>query len=185
MSSTDFNKLAKEIHQYNKEAGWWDGDREIETALMLVITEIAEATEGERKDLMDDHLKHRKMGEVELADALIRMLDIGGYLGLTYTKYADEWAYYYTTQSIFGKHFKLAQDVIGLYEDLTDYDTVVDEDSKINISFHYSLIIDHCQLIGRDMNYNILDAMYEKLEYNKTRADHKKENRMKVGGKKV
>lgn len=42
---------------------------------MLVVSEIAEAMEGERKDLMDDHLPHRKMAEVELADALIRIFD--------------------------------------------------------------------------------------------------------------
>ena len=186
MSNTDFNKLAKEIHQYNKEAGWWDGDREIETALMLVVTEIAEATEGERKDLMDDHLPNRKMGEVELADVLIRMLDIGGHLGLCYTKYADTWSYYQSTQSVFGKHFKLVQNVVGLYDDIMDDDMCAEEgDDKLTVSINYSLIIDYCLLIGRDMNYNLLDAMYEKMEYNKTRADHKKENRAKAGGKKV
>ena len=39
---------------------------------MLTISEIAEAMEGERKNLMDDHLPHRKMAEVEIADAYIR-----------------------------------------------------------------------------------------------------------------
>ncbi|XUM19805.1 hypothetical protein ACRAVF_19255 [Bradyrhizobium oligotrophicum S58] len=38
---------------------------------MLIVSEIAEAMEGERKSLMDDHLPHRKMVEVELADTLI------------------------------------------------------------------------------------------------------------------
>lgn len=49
--------------------------------LMLMVSELAEAMEGERKDLMDTHLKHRKMVEVEFADAMIRMMDyIGEYL---------------------------------------------------------------------------------------------------------
>src|SRR5207342_3868339 len=43
---------------------------------MLIISEFAEAMEGERKDLMDDKLPHRKMAEVEIADAVIRMLDM-------------------------------------------------------------------------------------------------------------
>lgn len=30
---------------------------------------------------MDEHLPHRKMGEVELADAVIRIADIAGFLG--------------------------------------------------------------------------------------------------------
>jgi NTP pyrophosphatase (non-canonical NTP hydrolase) len=44
-------------------------------------SEIAEAMEGERKDLQDDHLPHRKMAEVELADALIRIFDYAGEYG--------------------------------------------------------------------------------------------------------
>ena len=32
--------------------------------------------EGARKDLMDTHLKHRSMMEVELADAIIRIFDL-------------------------------------------------------------------------------------------------------------
>lgn len=49
--------------------------------LMLMVSEIAEAMEGERKGLMDDHLPHRPMGEVELADAVIRIADYCGYCG--------------------------------------------------------------------------------------------------------
>jgi NTP pyrophosphatase (non-canonical NTP hydrolase) len=40
-----------------------------------MVSEISEAMEGARKDLMDDKLPHRKMEEVELADLLIRLLD--------------------------------------------------------------------------------------------------------------
>ena len=73
------NKLAKKIFDHNVEAGWWDNmDRCLFQTLQLVSTELAEATEGERKDLMDDKLPHRKMGEVELADAMIRLLDLAG-----------------------------------------------------------------------------------------------------------
>ena len=45
---------------------------------MLIVSEIAEALEGERKDSMDEHLPHRKMAEVELVDALIRIFDYAG-----------------------------------------------------------------------------------------------------------
>lgn len=58
--------------------GWHDKPREIGTDLMLIVSEISEAMEGARKDLMDDHLPHRKMLEVELADAMIRIFDTAG-----------------------------------------------------------------------------------------------------------
>ena len=49
--------------------------------LMLVVSEVAEAMEGYRKNLMDDKLPHRKMAEVELADTLIRIFDYAGGFG--------------------------------------------------------------------------------------------------------
>jgi len=45
---------------------------------MLVVSELAEAMEGDRKNLPDDKLPHRPMREVELADALIRIFDMAG-----------------------------------------------------------------------------------------------------------
>lgn len=68
-------ELQSQIHKQNIDAGWWNKPREKGTLLMLIVSEVAEAMEGERKNLMDDHLPHRKMAEVELADAVIRILD--------------------------------------------------------------------------------------------------------------
>ena len=83
------NKLVKEIHENNEKAGWWkDPETDlplkhhsmfpyvVATKLLLVGTEISEATEGYRKNLMDDKLPHRQMVEVELADAVIRILTL-------------------------------------------------------------------------------------------------------------
>jgi NTP pyrophosphatase (non-canonical NTP hydrolase) len=79
-------------HGAAKEAGWW---KDINTGedvigrphcvgekLMLIVSEVAEAMEGHRKNLMDDKLPHRKMIEVELADAVIRIFDLAGAMGL-------------------------------------------------------------------------------------------------------
>lgn len=140
----DLNKqaiaeLAKEIHQNNVKAGWWhliDGNgtnidlvamihnpetiihERLATALIaeklcLTHSEISEGMEGHRKNLMDDKLPHRSMLEVELADAVIRILDLCGALDL-----------------------------------------------------------------------DIQGAIYEKLEFNKIREDHKIENRLGENGKK-
>ena len=80
------NDLARDCHAAN--ATWWHdpatGERVTRNKgelLMLMVSEISEAMEGERKGLMDDKLPHRKMAEVELADALIRIFDYAGAFG--------------------------------------------------------------------------------------------------------
>lgn len=87
-----------------ERAGWWkdlgsaleegeeDGDVRnwekkhldnwISAKLMLIVTEVAEAMEGHRKGLKDDKLPHRGMLEVELADAVIRIMDLAGGLNM-------------------------------------------------------------------------------------------------------
>ena len=45
---------------------------------MLVIVKLAEAAEGVRKGLRDDKLPHRSLEEVEMADAVFRLLDFAG-----------------------------------------------------------------------------------------------------------
>lgn len=56
--------------------------RNVGELLCLVHSEISEAMEGVRKNLQDDKLPHRKMIEVELVDAMIRIFDIAGSQGL-------------------------------------------------------------------------------------------------------
>lgn len=80
------NQLAADCHEANQH--WWHHpatgerlDRNKGELLMLIVSEVAEAMEGERKNLMDDHLPHRKMAEVELADVLIRLFDYAGAYG--------------------------------------------------------------------------------------------------------
>lgn len=72
-------------------AGWWHDKTGQSTMLnpycfsnklALIHSEISEAMEGDRKNLMDDKLPHRPMREVELADAVIRIFDLAGAYGM-------------------------------------------------------------------------------------------------------
>ena len=56
--------------------------RNVGELLCLVHSEISEAMEGHRKLLQDDKIVTRSMLEVELADAVIRIFDMSGGLGL-------------------------------------------------------------------------------------------------------
>lgn len=74
--------IQNKLHGQAKDMGWHDNSREIGTLIALCHSELSEALEGARKDLNDDHLPHRKMIEVELADCIIRILDMAGALNL-------------------------------------------------------------------------------------------------------
>lgn len=83
--------LLEECHGLADKCGWWK-DRDgfdirlnpltFSNKLMLTVSELAEAMEGDRKGLMDDKLPHRTMREVELADAVIRIFDLAGGFGM-------------------------------------------------------------------------------------------------------
>lgn len=78
---TALRSIQEKIHQTNIEMGWHDKPRETGTMIALCHSELSEALEGIRKDLMDSHLPSRKAAEVELADCVIRILDLAGKLG--------------------------------------------------------------------------------------------------------
>jgi NTP pyrophosphatase (non-canonical NTP hydrolase) len=82
--SFHINCLVRECHTRSKNVGWYNyttTDTPV-VKLALIHSEISEALEGFRKGLHDDKLPHRPMIEVELADAIIRIFDLAGYLGL-------------------------------------------------------------------------------------------------------
>ena len=91
----DLNKLRDEAFEIAKAHGWHDEELPDETYLMLIITEIAEAVQADRKNLHADVEAFKKYEEIidfkenferqikntveeELADVVIRCLDLAG-----------------------------------------------------------------------------------------------------------
>jgi NTP pyrophosphatase (non-canonical NTP hydrolase) len=79
--------LMRRVHGNN--ARWWHNpatgervERNVGELLMLVTSELGEALEGHRKGIADAHLPERPSFEVEIADAVIRLFDMAGGLGL-------------------------------------------------------------------------------------------------------
>ena len=79
---SDLNTLGQEIYQNAVEKGFYEHKPSFAERIALMHSELSEALEADRKDLMDDKLTHRKGTEVELADCLIRILDCAAYMGM-------------------------------------------------------------------------------------------------------
>ena len=65
------NELAQLCHSIAVEKGFWEKERNTGEALMLIVTELAEAMEAHR---IQDQANFRE----EIADAFIRLLDLCG-----------------------------------------------------------------------------------------------------------
>jgi hypothetical protein len=92
ITADTINDLVRFSHNASINGGWWhdpktgqalfDAPYIVPLKLCLVHSEISEALEAHRKGLNDDKLSLRPGIEVELADALHRIFDLAGALGL-------------------------------------------------------------------------------------------------------
>lgn len=124
------NAAAKHIHQANKDKGFWDSERETGTLLMLCVSELSEALEADRKnrnanikgycEVMDGYTPEdsplsfessfknfvKDTFEDELADTVIRILDLCGARGIDLEKHIDlKLKYNATRERMHGKKY--------------------------------------------------------------------------------
>jgi len=173
----NLNEQAKHVHSLNKK--WWTDlhtgepiQRNKKELLALVISELIEALEGERKNLMDDKLPHRKMAEVEMADAYIRLLDYAGGFGLELT---EEVGYPHFTDN-------KGESIFFLIESVIECEALVSVQGRSRAFWVSGALADiraYCEKHGYDLD----GAIQEKLEFNKSRPDHTHEARKQPGGK--
>jgi len=91
-ATTGLNELAAKIHEWAVEKGWWDGIVEsptvINSKLMLCVGELAEAMEEIRHNHSPREIYYKgKVPKpegfpIELADTLIRILDLAEFVGV-------------------------------------------------------------------------------------------------------
>jgi hypothetical protein len=170
MSETIYD-MALEVHAENVSAGWWDDpNRDLDLVIMLILSELSEALEGERKNLNDDKLPHLPMFSVELADAVIRALDLLGYYLISNPK--PDWkpqnirlnppslSVNYRSSSLLGPIKMLLSDSEGM----------------LPIDKVYNFIM---LLIGLSNQWDIplFSVIEQKRAFNRIRLDHKRETR--------
>ena len=118
------NKLRDEIHGHAISKGFWDNQRETGTLLMLCVSELAEAMEADRKDRYADleliekdkedfidfkwsfENSIKDTFEDELADTIIRILDLCGAKGIDIEKHIElKMKYNATRERMHGKKY--------------------------------------------------------------------------------
>lgn len=77
-----FSALSIEAFRISADHGFHDKPNIFSERVALMHSELSEALEADRKDLMDKDLPHRSGVEVELADLLIRVFDTAAEMDL-------------------------------------------------------------------------------------------------------
>jgi NTP pyrophosphatase (non-canonical NTP hydrolase) len=124
--TTNINILAANIHLVNKEKGFWDEKRNVGEMLMLVTSELGEAMEAHRKGKYSDWIGYQEAMEGtapmteqeafehcikdsfedEIADAVIRLLDLAAGLNINLEKQMEaKLAYNRTRERFHGKEY--------------------------------------------------------------------------------
>lgn len=178
------NAFAREVHQANQH--WWHDpatgeklNRNMGEMLMLVVSEIAECMEGERKNLMDDHLPHRKMAEVELADAVIRIADIVGSNPVWCSFFEER----YRVVSLERSAYSLPENKgEALHMICAPLQAIRYYDGYAFVS-KLARCVARIETYAKKHGYDLWGAVAEKREYNKHRADHKPAARLAKNGK--
>lgn len=197
------NTLATAVHQGNIDAGWWSNpktgeriERNVGELLCLVHSEVTEAWDGFIGDLMDDKLPHRKMVEVEIADAQIRLLDIAGAFAVNLdfepqssvfdtgttrerplVQSASCQLLFDTSTAMNNIHRDIDRAMEGARKKKKDSDGVLVFNKEVATTFY------HLEQLGRYLRLDVRSAMSEKIIFNSQREDHKIENRVLDGGK--
>ena len=164
----ELNKLSKKAHKDAVEKGFWNDNPSKEHCLMLVVCEIGEMVEADRKGMRAEKEKYllNRSGEAfekyikntiedELADIVIWLADIAGHIELDFTK-MRQCGYYRVFE-----RFTMPENAFALCKGL----------SRETIAFEKRIQfgIDFCFNWAFSMGINLEWHIKEKMSYNQSR----------------
>lgn len=159
------------VYHQNKKLGWHDSPRTLAQYIDLFHSEVSEATEGLRKNLMDDKLSAYPMWVVEFADYIIRVFDFLG---------AEEYEWGDMKGVKFFQPIDAPTDIANLH--MLTSEAWLHRGSEMTY-YHLQrgvcLAWDSMERAG----YEPESIIMAKVAFNAVRSDHKRENRKKPGGK--
>ena len=184
------NALRDICHEDAVNAGWWTDvntkqplPTEMSKRCNLIHSELSEAMEADRKDLKDDKLIHRPGVEVELGDALIRVFDLAGHL-----KYDLEDDFHslatHPLEFYVGDDFQDQLAAIHADVNVAWASFVLNNGNSPDTRLALMTAIGRILNLGEFLDIDIPGATAEKYVFNRTRPDHKIENRLGGNGKK-
>lgn len=179
----NLNKLRDEAYQNAVEHGWHDEDLSTEHFLCLVISELMEAVQAERKGKhadriqFDNYMSLRERSEEEfkyafthgikdsvedeLADACIRLLDLAGLRNVDLGEVdVDELK---CSEGFFDWTF--TESIYSIVSDITDKDYIETHSLESYMRVSLREIMSFCVKKGIDISWHI----EQKMKYNRTR----------------
>jgi len=198
------NALARSIHADNVLAGWWNDlgtGQDIRAArnrpemLMLMVSELSEASEAVMHQLQDDKLPHRPGFDVELADTCIRALDLlgaeatlSGQSPIVQTTTIDGTSVTNTVrdmrEEMNHRYYRSIDDrLMQVVNDLSRAMEAYRRSLTITGRFYVTQALLRCIAVASHHDVPLFDVIEEKRNFNRQRADHKVANRKAHGGK--
>lgn len=182
---TDWNALRDRAYECAKAHGWHDEEHNVKHYLMLVVTEVAEAVQADRKGRHADRQEFEEfmaahdetaLGyaytafiagtvEDEFADVIIRCLDLAGLTGLDLSELQDMLDFIENDKKTFNAYKLFDREFTEIAYELTDILIGEEKNLKKAVFTTISMILTWGDYLGIDTMWHIK----QKMKYNETR----------------